>query len=270
MARLVLTHVEPRGSRLAAGLRDAGHEALLLAFSRLDAVPGAAEALAALDPAGFHRIIVVSPSAARFAARARPGAWPQACRLAAVGPGTAEALAEAGVVDAPGRVETPAGDRHDADALLELASFGAEGGGRQVLVLAGDVGRRDWAGVLVDRGFRVERIELYRRAAIAPSVRDWQQLADWAAQGGEPVFVVTTVDAADRLLAELGARGLGDWARRCVGLCPHERIAKRLAAAGWRDVRVPGAGRRLLAAAIESGLARREAGNNERRDANRQ
>ncbi len=270
MARLVLTHVEPRGSRLAADLRDAGHEALLLAFSRLVAVPGSAEALAALDPAGFHRIIVVSPSAARFAALARPGAWPEASRLAAVGPGTAEALAEAGIVDAPGRVETPAGDRHDADALLELASFGADGDGREVLVLAGDAGRRDWADVLMNRGFRVERIELYRRTGIAPSECDWRQLADWAGQGGEPVFVVTTVDAADRLLAGLAARRLGDWARRCVGLCPHDRIAQRLATAGWRDVRVPGAGRRLLDAAIESGLARREAGNDERRDANRQ
>jgi len=223
---------------------------LLLAFSRLDAVPAAADSLAGLDLGGFHRIIVVSPSAARFAAQAWPGAWPASSRLAAVGPGTGEALAELGIVEAPGQVETPAGDRHDADALLELPALGA-GAGRQVLILAGDGGRRDWARVLEDRGFRVERIELYRRAVITPPERDWRQLADWAGQGEEPVFVVTNVDAADRLLAELAARGLDDWARGCVGLCPHERIATRLAAAGWRDARVAGAGQRLLDAAIE-------------------
>lgn len=256
MARLVLTHVEPRGSRIAAGLRDAGHEALLLAFSRLVPVAAGIAELAGLDLAGFHRIVLVSPSTARFAARARPGPWPADVGLAAVGPGTGEALVDAGVVASTARVETPAGDRHDADALLELPSL-AEGTGRRVLVLAGDGGRRDWAGTLARRGFEVRRIELYRREVIDPDEEAWQRLAEWSRQDDEPVFVVTTVDAADRMLAGLAARGLGEWASRRKAFCPHQRIATRLESAGWRDARVPGAGRRLLDAAIESGLAGR-------------
>ncbi len=253
MARIVLTHVEPRGSRIEAGLREAGHEALLLSFSRLVAIRSAAEELARLDLSSFHRIVVASPSTARFAARARPGPWPDA-RLAAVGPGTGEALVEAGLAARPEDVETPAGDRHDADALLELASL-AEGEGRRVLVLAGDAGRRDWAATLARRGFDVVRLELYRRESIEPGEDAWEALAQWSRQGPGPVFVVTTVDAAERLLAGLAARGLDDWGRARVAVCPHERIAAQLAAAGWRDARAPGAGRRLLDAAIESGLA---------------
>ncbi len=267
MARLVLTHVEPRGSRIAASLREAGHEALLLAFTRLRAIPAAVSALAAIDPARYHRIIVVSPSTACFAAQARPGAWPAGSRFATVGPGTREALVEAGVAHILEQVEAPAGDRHDADALLEQAAF-REGAGQRILVLAGTGGRRDWPATLVSRGFEVERIELYRREVTAPSEQDWQRLADWSAAGQDPVFVVTTVDAADRLVAELAARGLRDWASRRIAFCPHPRIAKRLAAAGWRDARVSGGGGRLLDAAIESGLAPREPGNDERTDAN--
>jgi len=270
VARLVLTHVEPRGSRIAAGLREAGHEVLLLSFSRLHAIPSAASTLAALDLAPYHRIIVVSPSAARFAARARPGAWAAGGRFATfatVGPGTREALLESGLVETLEQVETPAGDRHDADALLGQAAF-RDGAGRPVLVLAGTSGRRDWPDTLAARGFAIERIELYRREAMAPAAREWQQLADWSTAGQSPVFVVTTVDAADRLVAELDARGLGDWARTCVALCPHPRICTRLAAAAWRDARVSGGGRRLLDAAIESGLAPRKPGNDERTDAN--
>lgn len=256
MARLVLTHVEPRGGRIAAGLRDAGHETVLLAFSRLVAVRAATDELARLDLAAFHRIVVVSPSTARFAARARPGPWPEDAMLAAVGPGTGEALADAGIVPSPERVETPAGDRHDADALLELPSL-REGDARRVLVLAGNGGRRDWAETLARRGFDVHRIELYRRESIEPNEDQWRRLAQWSRLGEPPVFVVTTVDAVDRMMAGLAARGIDEWARSRTAFCPHHRIATRLEAVGWRDARVPGAGRRLVDAAIESGLAGR-------------
>jgi len=267
VARLVLTHVEPRGSRIAAGLREAGHEVLQLAFFRLQPIPAAAQALAAIDPTRYHRIIVVSPSAARFAAQARPGAWPAGSRFATVGPGTRQALLEAGIAAVAEQVESPAGDRHDADALLEQAAL-RDGAGRAILVLAGTGGRRDWPDVLVSRGFEVERLELYRREPMAPSAQDWQRLAAWSATGVSPAFVLTTVDTVDRLMEELAARGLHDWACRCIAYCPHPRIATRLVAAGWRDARVAGAGGRLLDAAIESGLAPREPGNDERTDAN--
>ena len=250
-----------------AGLRESGHEALLLAFSRLRAAPDAAARLAAIDPAGYHRIIMVSPSTACFAARARPGAWPAGSRFSAVGPGTAQAIVEAGIVEAPERVESPAGDRHDADAMLGQPSF-REGAGRRILVLAGDGGRRDWADALASRGFELERIELYRREAIGPSEEDWQRLAQWAGGGEDPAFVVTTADAADRLVAGLALHGLDEWARRRIAFCPHERIAARLATADWRDVRVTGGGGHLLDAAIESGLPARGPGNDERTDAN--
>ncbi|MFA7505681.1 MAG: uroporphyrinogen-III synthase [Burkholderiaceae bacterium] len=258
MARLVLTHVEPRGSRIAAGLRGAGHEVLSLAFSRLRGIPEAAGRLATADLAGYHRIIVVSPSAACFAAQARPGPWPVSARFAAVGPGTGEALLESGVAATAEQVESPDGEHHDADAMLGQASF-REGAGRRILVLAGTVGRRDWAGTLESRGFSVERIELYRREAIMPDEPDWQRLVEWSDGGADAAFIVTTVDAADRLLAELGARALDGWARRCIAFCPHQRIAARLVAAAWDDVRVPGGGR-LLDAAIESGLPARDPG----------
>src|SRR5690606_8390871 len=124
-------------------------------------------------------------------------------------------------------------------------------------------GRRDWAGVLVARGFGGERIELYRRVPITPAAHDGDPLTAWAWQGEATTCVGTTVDAADRLLAEIARRGIGAWARGCPAFCPHRRIASRLTVAGWRDARVPGAGRRLLDAAIESKLAPREAGNDE-------
>ena len=254
---------------MAEGLRSAGHEVVLLAFTRLRVVAPAAQRLAELELADYEWIIVVSPSAACFAARARPGPWPAACRFAAVGPGTGEALAQAGLLAHGAEVASPAGNGHDADAMLAMPAFGT-GRGRRILILAGEGGRRDWLVTLASRGFEPERLALYRREPIEPPEAGWRILADWAGAGGEPAFVVTSSDAADRLVAGLAGRGLGEWAAGRIAVCPHRRIAMRLAAAGWRDVRVPGAGRRLLDAAIESnGPHPGGAGNDERTEANR-
>lgn len=259
MARLVLTHVEPRGSAIAAALREQGHDVVLLAFAQLNPIPGASEALARVDPTRYHRIVIASPSTACFAARAR--AWPPGCRFAAVGPGTRDALLRAGLAQDREQVELPEGGHHDADALLARSSF-ATGVGREILVLAGSSGREDWPRTLLARGFAVERIVLYGSSVRVPGEPDWLALQAWAGPQAmrdalAPVFVVTSADAADSLQAGLGERGLATWARQYTVFCPHARIATRLRVHGWRDVHVPGEGQDLLEAALESGSALR-------------
>lgn len=255
MARIVLTYAEPRVREIAGRLHAAGHDVVSLPFSNLSMLPEGAAALAALDLEACWRIIAASPSTVDFAVRARPAGWPSRARFAVVGPGTRDALLATGLAAQPEQIDVPGGERHDADALLEMPGLQA-GEGRRILVLAGASGRRDWGRRLEERGFDVTRIVLYRQEPMEPGTTDWQALQAWAREGRRAAFIVTTVAAADRLLAGLRARDLASWAGAQPAVCPHARIVQRLAAAGWGGARVPDARQWLVDAAIESGLAK--------------
>ncbi len=107
--------------------------------------------------AQFDYAIFVSANAAEFGV-GDPAAWPAALPAFAPGPGTAAALAAAGIGD----VRQPR-TTMDSEGLLALAEFAAPAG-KRVVIFRGGAGRDLLADTLTARGAHVTRVDCYRRA----------------------------------------------------------------------------------------------------------
>lgn len=281
MSRVVLTQPAPRGPRLAQRLAAQGHEPLAIPTQRLCRCaesPAHADFLATLSD--WDWVIFVSPSAVSFAlepgeapvagdeASGRPSgrapgdavsagqsrpnavvtAWPVRTGLAAIGPGTAQALQDLGL-SAPSVVVPPA-PPFDAQALLACAPFDAPAGLR-ILVVHGADARRDWHERLRARGAHVEGRCFYRSEALDPDPSALARLARWSVDAEPVCFVFTTAVTVSRWTALLPPP-LDDWARRQRALAVHPRIVQALRAAGWQDVHIVDPGEQPLLAGIES------------------
>ena len=206
------------GERLAALVRDEGGEAIVfpaievLATSR----PSRLDALIARLHT-FDWAVFISPTAARQgvgAVRARR-AWPEQPRIAAIGRGTAAALAEMGFANvlAP---EAPG----DTDSLLALPEL-QDVAGQNVVVFRGEGGREKLARVLAERGARVEYGECYRRARPEADVTDL--VSRWQAGDIQAVCAASRESLAN-LRAMLGSDNAAMLAATPV-FVPHPRIA---------------------------------------------
>ncbi|PWG63402.1 uroporphyrinogen-III synthase [Spiribacter halobius] len=163
--------------------------------------------------------VFTSPNAVRYGL---PWLARLPSRVAAVGPGTAAALAAAGcpVTVAPAR-------GGGADDLLAEPGF-APAPGETVLVLRGEGGRRRLQAALAARGVRVGEAVVYRRVLPpAPAAPDWQDR--------ERAFtIVTSVTGLENLLrlTDEGARPLL-MASRVVAVSA--RVAAAARAAGFSE-----------------------------------
>ncbi|EXJ17045.1 uroporphyrinogen-III synthase [Imhoffiella purpurea] len=125
------------------------------------------------------------------------GTWPKVERLAAVGRGTALALAESG--RGPDLVPS---ERYESEALLEMPEL-ADMRGRRVLIVRGEGGRGLFANAMAERGAEVHYAEVYRR--VRPAVDPAALLANWSR---DVDLVMATSDAVLLNLAEmLGPEG---------------------------------------------------------------
>lgn len=199
----------------------------------------------------FDWAVFVSPGAIAAARPAFPASWPLEVGIAVVGPGSVQALREAGIDTRVVRCVSPAGAPYDADALMRLAPFDAPDGAR-VLVVAGNRGRSDWIGALGDRGARVSRLRVYRNEACAPDPAALALVAEWAGRRDPASFVFTSLDAVAALARLDAARSWWPWASKQPALAPHSRIATALTAAGWVEARTIEPGEQALFAALES------------------
>lgn len=251
MARVVLTQPSPRVGTLQRRLRERGHEALALPLSRIveqaDS-PAARECLARL--AHFDWIVPVSPTAIAALARAPGLRWPPALRVAVVGPGSLQAIADSGLPVARDRVLAPAAAPFDADALIGLPPLNAPRGLR-ILVLRGESGSEGWIARLRAGGATVQTCALYRREPAEPTDEALAALRTMLGCTPAPVFVFTQVDGVARLDRCLAQAGLSAQAHAAVALAVHARIAAALSGAGWRRVRVIEPGEPALLAALE-------------------
>jgi len=143
--RIVVTRPEAEAGELTARLEALGHEVIvcpLIAIEPLDGAP--------IDVAAYDWVLVTSRNGAEQLLRRRRGTLP---RVAAIGPGTAEALAAGGVrADLVPRVSTQEG------LLAELPRRAGR------VLFAGAEGARR---LLVDR-LGADFVALYRTVALDP------------------------------------------------------------------------------------------------------
>jgi uroporphyrinogen III methyltransferase/synthase len=209
--RVLVTRASGQGGRLAAALEELGAEAVLAPLQRF--VPDAA---AAVDAAPGHAWIAFASSNAVEAVFARLDqlgrdvrALPP--RIAAVGPGTAEALRRRGV--RPDLLP----DTADAPALA--AALIAAGGGSALLPQA-DEARPELADGLRAAGWRVSAVVAYRTEVRA---------IDPAHLGRLDAITVASAATGRRLRDALGLTALR--ASRIVAIGP--RTAEACAALGF-------------------------------------
>lgn len=159
-------------------------------------------------------------------------AWPAGVQAGATGPGTAQALLQAGVPAE--QVVQPAADapQYESEALwAQLA--GQAWQARRVLVVRGGRGR-DWlADTLRAAGAQVREVQAYARQGPAWAVLPAAQqalLARAAAQPGRHLWLFSSSEAVQHLRAGLAVDA------RHAALATHPRIAEAARSAGFGQV----------------------------------
>ncbi|HEX3632371.1 MAG TPA: uroporphyrinogen-III synthase [Casimicrobiaceae bacterium] len=166
--------------------------------------------------AQFDYAIFVSANAAEFGV-GDPRAWPATLPAFAPGPGTASALAAAGIGD----VRQPQ-TTMDSEGLLALDEF-ADPAGKRVVIFRGGAGRDVLADTLTERGAHVTRVDCYRRAR--PQTGAEGLIAAWRERRVDAI-TLTSSEGLDNLWEMLDSYG-----RTALGATPafvsHPRIAER-------------------------------------------
>lgn len=284
----ILTRPDGQADALAMALSADGIDTL--AFPLLDiaaqADPGA---LAALDSAlgalsAYALTVFISPNAVAHALgrlihlsspEGREAAgdtnagdlWPATLPVAVVGPGSAQALADAGVAAPKHRVIVPPGGpaaRFDSEALLEQLDLTALAG-RRVLLVRGDGGRELLADTLRANGAQVDIVSAYTRRAPEPDTATWAALEARLASPARCAWVLTSSEAVRYLATLLAARyGTRDGlhtpgtpqvlAQILAATCftSHARIADAARAAGFDRITQCAPGDENLLAALKT------------------
>lgn len=193
--RVVVTRPRHQASSLARRLRELGAEALEVPTIEIvdPADGGAALRQAAADVADYEWVVLTSPNgAARFCDQLRDGRDLAGVKLAAIGPGTADALA------ARNLVADLVPERFTAESLLEAFPLPPAGGGR-VLLARAEVAREVLPDGLRSMGWDVDVVDAYRTvpAEVSPSRREQVASAD--------VITFTSSSTVERFLDAYGA-----------------------------------------------------------------
>lgn len=187
------------------------------------------ELLARLD--GFDIAIFISPTAVARAWEHITSAngWPAKLRAAAVGQGSARALAERGFKN----IIVPT-EQSDSEALLAMPEM-QDVKGKHLVIFRGEGGRELLAQTLSQRGAHVEYAACYRRAKpdadIGPLLQHQQNLS---------AIVITSRESLANFRELLGEA----WPRfkSLPVFVPHERIAAACQKEGMEIVRIASGG----------------------------
>jgi uroporphyrinogen III methyltransferase/synthase len=196
--RVVVTRTRAQASQLVMALRDVGAEPIEVPVIALEGPSDGGAALrdAAGRLGGYDWVVVTSPNgAARLldavSATGGDGRAFAGARVAAIGPGTAAALAVGGV-----RADlVPA--RFVAEGLLEVLPAASAAGGR-VLLARAEVARDVLPEGLRAAGWTVDVVDAYRTVAATPT--DAQR----AALAGADVATFTSSSTVERFLESFG------------------------------------------------------------------
>jgi uroporphyrinogen-III synthase len=180
----LLTRPPGQNESLAASIEDLGGHAYVYPLFDIRPLAGPRERpLRVVRPNRFDGIVFVSPNAVRHGRAALGRGWPRGVRYYAVGEGTAQALAEAGIRQVVTPLEGAGGEALAAHpALAEVAR-------RSFLIVRGRDGRRWLAETLRARGAEVEEIEVYERVEHPDPD---ERLVNWLLDGILDVIVVSS------------------------------------------------------------------------------
>lgn len=247
---VLVTRPVQQAAGLVQAVRSAGGEPVEFPALAIEAVRASELTPSLAWLAGADIVIFISPNAAQFG-MAAIGTLPASLEVFAVGPGTARALAEAGVSDVitPGDSPLPQGVEganvglrpskpinHDSEALLALPQLQAVAG-KGVMIVRGVGGRPLLAETLAARGAEVHYLECYRRTC--PKADAAPLLARWQA-GGIDAVTAASAETVHNLAALLGEAGAPLLARTPL-FVPHEKIAEAARRFGLeRVVATPG------------------------------
>jgi uroporphyrinogen III methyltransferase/synthase len=197
--RVVVTRARAQASGLAATLRDLGAEVVELPAIRIEPRLDAAEVREAAAAIGVYELVcLTSPNGVRllFEAIAAAGLDARAlagATVAAIGPGTARALAERGIL------ADVLPERFVAEALVD-ALAGVDVKGARVLVARAAEARDVLPDALRERGAEVDVVPLYETVREQPSAE-----ATEAAQSADYV-TFTSSSTVTNLTEALGDR----------------------------------------------------------------
>jgi uroporphyrinogen-III synthase len=245
--RLLVTRPRPQATRWVEALRGQGVDAQALPLIDIAPAPDEA-AVGAQWPLlpDTDLVFFASPNAVErfFAARPAASAWPDGLPAATPGPGSAQALRNAGVE----RVIEPdlAGGRFDSEALWSRLE-GSPWRGARVLVVRGDGGREWLADRLRSRGAQVRFVQAYARAVPVPTVEEQRLMNDAIGAPYEHVWHFSSAQAIDHL--ERLAPGT-DWSH-ARAVASHPRIAWRAGACGFGVVHEASPTVRAVVAALQ-------------------
>jgi uroporphyrinogen-III synthase len=213
--KVVVTRASDQASSLADALQARGAEVVQIPTIAIVAPAdgGAALRSALADLDRFDWLVVTSANGARRVAEALSGSLPEHTRFAAIGPGTAAALA------ADGLTADLVPDRFVAEGLLDVFPPLPPGGGR-VLVAQAAGARPVLAEGLRAHGWDVEVVEAYRteHPALAGEVVARARAAD-----------VVTFTSASTVTGFVAAVGLGTRPQVVVCIGPVTAEAARSA-----------------------------------------
>ena len=184
--------------------------------------------------------VFVSANAVEYGAP-DPRRWPAQLVALAPGPGTAEALAAAGIPGA--RIPATTFDSEGLLALPELADVR----GKRVLIFRGEGGRDLLADTLSARGARVDTVACYRRAKPESGNTG---LAEAFREGRIDAVTITSSEALDNLWGQADDALRALWRERPT-FAPHPRIAARARNVGLPVVLTAGGDAVLIAGLLE-------------------
>jgi len=241
-AGIVITRPARQAAGLAREIAALGGRPLV--FPAIVILPSAdVAALRAVQSnlASYDITIFVSVNAVEYGV-GDPAAWPVRILTLAPGPGTAAALAAAGIPNA--RVPATTMDSEGLLALPELVDVA----GKRIVIFRGDGGRELLRTALEARGATVVQVECYRRAK--PQSGAEGLIDAWRDKCVDAV-TLTSGEGLDNLWSILGSEGREHLAAT-PAFVPHESIAELARELGLRQVIItPPADAGLLASLLE-------------------
>ena len=227
---LILTRPRPQAQDWLARLRALGVDAQSLPLIEIQPGDGVAarEAWTALPQAALAMFVSPNAVAAFFAVASSP--WPEQTLAACVGPGSAQALREAGVPDPLIVQPPPEAESLDSEHLWPQLSH-REWQGRLALMLRGE-GGRDWLGErLRERGAQTRAFNLYRR--VCPTLDAAEQILLAETLSERHVWLLSSAEALGHLRS-LAPAGFDFSAQRAIAT--HERIGAAAHTLGFGHV----------------------------------
>jgi uroporphyrinogen-III synthase len=248
---VVVTRPAQEGQRWVRQLTERGHAAIALPLLAIGPAPDPTALAQARDALPRMQAVMFVSANAVHGLLDPPLAWPEAVRAWAPGPGTRQALLEAGVPAA--QVDAPDADaaQFDSERLWEVVRGQVRAGHRVLIVRGADAaGReqgREWLGEqLAAAGAQVATVAAYARAAPTWSAVQVEQARAAAVDGSWWLF------SSSEAAANLGRLLPGQSWAAARAVATHHRIAQAVRALGFGNIRMARPAFADVVASIES------------------